>query len=323
MRMTDFYTQKAYVPSEADYEKIKKFTRREFSEDELFIFEVSLCDNDVDRDFEKFSNKSLDELQPLFVGKTGIKDHSMRSEDQTARVFETSVVEIPGRKTADGEDYRVLRAKAYMVRSPQNESLIRDIDAGIKKEVSVSCSVRERICSICGADRNKEYCAHKAGEEYEGRLCCTILNSVSDAYEFSFVAVPAQRNAGVEKAFEIKKDGSDMNDLIKKLKSGAATLSDSEAQQLVKLYGALEDDAALGREYRKSLIRDLVGLCSKELPQMDIEVFKRLADIMTAKELVSFKEAFEKQRAVREKPSPQLASHKDQRAKNTLNEFRI
>lgn len=321
--MTDIYTQKAYVPCEEDYEKIKKFTRREFSKDELFIFEVSLCDNDVDRDFEKFSNRALDELQPLFVGKSGIKDHSMKSDDQTARVFETSVVKIPGKKTADGEEYRVLRAKAYMLRSPGNESFIRDIDAGIKKEVSVSCSVNERICSICGADRNKEYCAHKPGKEYGGRLCCTVLDSVSDAYEFSFVAVPAQRNAGVEKAFDMKKDGFDLEDVMKRLKSGGGTVSDSEAQQLVKMFGDLEDDAALGREYRKSLIKELVTLCSKELPQMDMEVFKRLADIMTAKELVSFKEAFEKQRAVREKPSPQLASHKDQAVKNTLNEFRI
>lgn len=321
--MTDIYTQKAYVPCEEDYEKIKKFTRREFSKDELFIFEVSLCDNDVDRDFEKFSNRALDELQPLFVGKSGIKDHSMKSDDQTARVFETSVVKIPGKKTADGEEYRVLRAKAYMLRSPENESLIRDIDAGIKKEVSVSCSVNERICSICGADRNTEYCVHKPGKEYGGRLCCTVLDSVSDAYEFSFVAVPAQRNAGVEKAFDMKKDGFDLEDVMKRLKSGGGTVSDSEAQQLVKMFADLEDDAALGREYRKSLIKELVTLCSKELPQMDMEVFKRLADIMTAKELVSFKEAFEKQRAVREKPSPQLASHKDQAVKNTLNEFRI
>lgn len=321
--MTDIYTQKAYAPCSADYEKIRRFTRREFSEDELFIFEVSLCDNDVDRDFEQFSDKALNELQPLFIGKTGIKNHSMKSEDQTARVFETGVWEIPGRKTADGRPYKVLRAKAYMVRSPENEALIRDIDAGIKKEVSVSCSVSERLCSICGKDKSREPCAHRPGEEYGDRLCSTVLNSVSDAYEFSFVAVPAQRGAGVEKAFEITKDSYDMENIMKKLRAGGGAVSDSEAAELVKLFRSLEDDAALGREYRKSLVKDIVKLCSRELPQMDIEVFKRLADIMTAKELVSFKQAFETQRAQREKPSPQLAVRGDGGTKNTLSEFRI
>ena len=40
---------------ESDYEKIRKFTRRDFEKDELYVFEVSLCNNDVDRDNEKFS----------------------------------------------------------------------------------------------------------------------------------------------------------------------------------------------------------------------------------------------------------------------------
>lgn len=321
--MTDLFTVKAYTPDEVDYEKINEFTRREFSKDELYVFEATLCDNDIDRDFEKFSLNALGSLQKLFIGKTGIKNHSMRAEDQTARIFDTRLEKIKGKKTADGEDYVALKAKAYMVRTPENESLINDIDAGIKKEVSVSCSAKSKICSVCGADKSAAYCEHRAGETYGGKLCYTILDDVSDAYEFSFVAVPAQRNAGVEKAFNKEKDGIMTEDIFKKLKSGGTAVSDTEAAYIVKFTDELKDDAALGREYRKTLIKDLVKLCSKELPQLDIEVFKRLADIMTAKELVSFKEAFEKQRAQREKPSPQLAKQKEQGIKGALSEFRI
>lgn len=183
--MTDRFTVKAYTPDQSDYEKIRAFTRRAFSADELYAFEVTLCDNEIDRDFEKFSVNALSALQNLFVGKTGIKDHSMKAEDQTARVFDTRLEKIPGKKTADGEDYVALRAKAYMVRTPENESLIRDIDAGIKKEVSVSCSAKSRMCSVCGAEKARNTAAiSRAARTAENcvirfwMMCATHMNSV-------------------------------------------------------------------------------------------------------------------------------------------------
>jgi hypothetical protein len=36
---------------------------------------------------------------------------------------------------------------------------------------------------------------------YGGKICHTVLDGITDAYEWSFVAVPAQRNAGVTKKF--------------------------------------------------------------------------------------------------------------------------
>lgn len=321
--MNNIRTVKAYEPNYEDLEKISAFTRREFTMDELYVFEAVLCDNDIDRDFEKFSVNALETLQKLFIGKTGIKNHSMLTEDQTARVFDTYLESVPGRKTADGEDYIALKAKVYMVRTAENEALIKDIDAGIKKEVSVSCNAKRRVCSVCGTDKNSAYCAHVPGREYDGELCYAELDDISDAYEFSFVAVPAQRSAGVEKAFNKKEDGIMAQDIITKLKNGGTAVSDSEAAYIVKLVNELSDDAELGREYRKTLVTDLVKLCGRELPQLDINVFKRLAGIMTAKELVTFKEAFEKQHAEREKPAPQLARQKERGARGALSEFRI
>lgn len=107
--MTDILTVKTYTPDESDFEKIRAFTRREFSEDELYVFEATLCDNDIDRDFEKFSDSALSALQKLFIGKTGIKDHSMKAQDQTARIFDTRLEKqrAEQRQTAS----RILRSK--------------------------------------------------------------------------------------------------------------------------------------------------------------------------------------------------------------------
>ena len=318
--MREGFIEKGYTPKESDYEKIRKFTRRDFEKDELYVFEVSLCNNDVDRDNEKFSVAALNELAKQFVGKTGIKNHSMRAEDQSARIFETRVEQIPGRKTADGEDFYALRAKAYMVRSDATAQLITDIDAGIKKEVSVSCSSEKRICSVCGKDKSREYCGHVAGKRYGGKKCFTVLDGITDAYEFSFVAVPAQKEAGVEKSFAAFPEKGDVEKMLSG--GGEITLSAGQAESIKAFLDNMSDDAELGREYRKSIIGDLVRLCGKALPKMDKSAFESVAQVMTAKELFAFKSAFEGCAAENSKPAPQLA--KAQTAKRAdLGKFKI
>ena len=54
-----------------ELELINRFTRRNLAKNEVYAFSVVLCDNDVDRDGERFTTDSLYELEKLFVGKTG------------------------------------------------------------------------------------------------------------------------------------------------------------------------------------------------------------------------------------------------------------
>ena len=322
--MKDGYIEKGYSPSHEDFEKIKQFTRKDIAEEELYVFSLTLCSNDIDRDFEKFSVQALGELAGLFIGKTGIRDHSMKSADQTARIFDTWVEKIPGRKTADGEDYYLLRAKAYMVRNDDNKSLITDIDAGIKKEVSVSCSMGSSVCSVCKKDMKSAQCSHIKGRKYGARLCYGILGDAADAYEWSFVAVPAQREAGVTKSFNTERSGQSMIQITKKLSSatGEITLSESEAREICSYIQEKEGLAELGEEYKKSLVKQLVSLCAREIPQMDLKVFEGVARVMTAKELLSFRDAFEKKQAAAKMPSPQL-SKTGKKTEEGFNEFKI
>ena len=84
----------------------------------------------------------------------------------------------------------------------------------------------------------------------------------------------------------------------------------------------MSDDAELGREYRKNIINDLVHLCGKALPNMDKSAFESVAQIMTAKELFAFKNAFEGSASEKSIPMPQLA--KNQSGKRTdLGKFKI
>ena len=178
--------------------------------------------------FERFSDSALETLKTLFVGKTGIFDHDPSGKNQTARIFSTRLETHPEQLTSTGVPYTCLKANAYMVRTAGNADFIREIDAGIKKEVSISCSARSHTCSICGKDRRLTGCPHVQGELYQGMLCHTILSDITDAYEWSFVAVPAQRNAGVTKQYGGSADHDRITVLQKQLQSQQAQLSAAE-----------------------------------------------------------------------------------------------
>lgn len=181
--MTGGYVEKSFAPAPADLEAIGAFTRRAFAPEELYVFSVVLCNNDVDRDHEKFTRRALEELGALFVGKTGIFDHSMKSGDQAARIYATAVVPVPGRKTADGEDLVTLQAKAYMVRTPGNAELITQIDGGIKKEVSVSCAMGSAVCSCAvriGAAAGAAMCPAEAMTARWPLPCCPTPRTLTN-----------------------------------------------------------------------------------------------------------------------------------------------
>lgn len=183
---------------------INKYTLEPLKSEDVFTFKAVLCDNEIDRDFERFNLKALQDMQKHFLGKTVIKNHSWNANDQVARIYATELVQT-GKTTKSGELYTQLVAHCYMVKTAGNADLIAEIKGGIKKEGSVGCAVSSSICSICGTDNAKSYCRHWPGKSYdkEGgpQVCTFTLAGVNDAYEFSLVAVPAQKAAGVSKSY--------------------------------------------------------------------------------------------------------------------------
>lgn len=309
------------VATNEDLAKIQQFSRRELLPEEIYVFNVDLCNNDVDRDYEKFSVETLKQMAELFVGKTGIFDHSMKSADQTARIFDAFVEKVNGKKTADGEDFYSLKAKAYMLNNEQNRSLIDSIDAGIKKEVSVSCSVDKAYCSICHTDRKRAACEHRKGKMYGDRLCFNILTDATDAYEFSFVAVPAQREAGVTKSFSVKEE-AEMQDIVKMISQGdEITLSKSQTNELYSYIEGLKQEAELGEAYKKKLIKQVVDLFKSAFPKMDEALFVSVASVMTSKELLGFCDGMKKS-LNESKIKPQLAV-KAETKMNDYSDFKI
>ena len=284
-------------------EKVNQFTRRGLSKDEIYAFPVLLCDNEVDRDNERFSIAALHKMAELFIGKTGIFDHNPKGENQTARIFDTEVKTYMDKVTSAGEPYTCLIGKAYMVKTNKSSDLIAEIDGGIKKEVSVSCSVSKNICSICGADMKKSPCTHIKGVKYGDKVCHVILDDPFDAYEWSFVAIPAQKNAGVTKRF-----GNVVNDneVIKSLKCKMADL---------------KRENSLAKDFLKREILRLSFLCS---PVLTVKTVGILTESMGFEQLLELKNNLEQDyNSKTKKLTKKVESTGKQEKVNKNNNFKI
>lgn len=192
--------------TDEDLKKINKFTLSPLTSEEVFTFKLVMGDNELDdRNYEPFNLNALKDLQKLYIGKTMIKDHERVADNQIARIYDTELVSDSNKMTGAGEIFTKLIAKCYMVKTEKNADLISEIKAGIKKEVSTGCKAKHAWCSICGTDNMKHYCSHYWGQEYETKdgkkTCYFTLDGAKEAYEVSFVAVPAQPRAGTTKNY--------------------------------------------------------------------------------------------------------------------------
>lgn len=274
---------------------INAFSRKKLTREEVYVFSITLCDNEIDRDFERFLPSALNKLASLFVGKTGIFDHNAKSSNQTARIFKTWVETDKSKRNTLDEPYCALKAKAYMVRTGENEALIKEIEGGIKKEVSVSCAVLNAKCSICGADLRRRECEHSRGKRYSGKLCYAELSEPTDAYEWSFVAVPAQRGAGVTKSFDngIYQEGNVVE--IVKSADGAVSLSDFQVENLKGFVKRLEAFEADARAYREELLSKIEKYAHILIPQVAGELLSGCVRNLEIAELKTFSESLKKQ----------------------------
>lgn len=291
----DFSNEKEV--SQDELELINKYTKRTLNKDEVYVFSVILCDNDIDRENEKFTDESLEKLSKLFLGKPGIMDHEAKAVNQAARIFYCELEKVNGKLTKDNKPYLRLKAKAYMPKSEKNKELILQIDSGIKKEVSVGCAVNKIVCSVCGRNTKSttRHCKHVKGEIYDGKLCYYLLKEPYDAYEWSFVAIPAQKEAGVIKTvkkFKLKGGVLTLEEILSKIKAlEEINLSKEEVKLLADYINNLENLSSLGKACKEDLRKEVTKLYTLSQPKIDSSIISSVTSKMSFVELKAFKKA--------------------------------
>ena len=269
------------APTPEQLEKINALGRGNLCAEDVYVFSVRLCDDQPDREFERFDTASLGKLGELFRGKTGVTDHDWSADKQLARIFDTEV--------AFAGNVSYLKAWCYCLRS--EEELVAQIEAGIKKEVSVGCSMGKKTCSICGSPYGS--CEHRKGQVYDGRTCLAVLSEPLDAYEFSFVAVPAQPMAGVRK--------------------GMHCAQEPEREKL----------KALGEAYLAELRREVERLTLSLELDLEEPVLHAITGMLDAQQLGSLKSALKKRFDERFTGPVQLGLHMEQPFTGIEPEYRI
>ena len=255
-----------------ELDQINRFSKAELTADQVYTFS--------------------ERLGELFLGKSGIFDHQWSAKGQTARIYRTEVVREPGTVTAAGDEYRWLKGWAYLMRTEKNQELITEIEGGIKKEVSVGCSMGRSVCSVCGAENGA--CGHAKGQMYGGKLCFMELKDPKDAYEWSFVAVPAQPRAGVVKRFGT--EGPELR--------------------------VLRKQAEMGQRYLMALRREVVRLAMLADGSLDGNIFAKAAGRLEEAELLELKGAYEAQIA-KKFPVPAQLQRQQAAGREDENVFRV
>lgn len=175
-----------------ELELINRQALRALAAEEVFAFRLAACNDQVDRDHERFTGDALEQMAELYPGKPVLMDHQWSAGTQTARVY-AAQVDLEG-------EVRRLVLRCYMPRTEGTRETIAAIESGVLRECSVGVRVERCVCSVCGADNAKTLCCHIPGAEYDGKQCHMDLDGVLDAYEVSLVAVPAQKDAGILKS---------------------------------------------------------------------------------------------------------------------------
>lgn len=179
--------------TQEDLDKINQFTIKPVTKDEIRVYNALLIDDQVTRNSTHYPKEfqktilSLPAGEGNFIGAPFLlgegEDHQEVASAQIGRIFDAKQV-------VDKEGHYGVLGKIYMLKEG-NEAIIKDIDSGIKKEISISTKVEMPICSICHQDIRT--CDHKKGQEG----CHVTMTGKGFAAEVSLVAVPGSDQAKI------------------------------------------------------------------------------------------------------------------------------
>ena len=149
----------------------------------LYSFKICLADTKVDSDYERFTISALDKMADLYRGRTGFME--VQGKSYKPRISQ-AWIDLDYRNDYEPKLYAIA---CCIINSDDVKTVDEYLDT--HKEISISCSVLSRRCSICGVDKAKKSCKHCKGKNYQDgfitKTCVIELSDITDVYEWAFV----------------------------------------------------------------------------------------------------------------------------------------
>lgn len=309
----------AAAPTDAQLSAIRQYTLRDFTADELMVRTFVLAHNGIDRDNECFDEPLLGDFARTIVAKGSYVCHpggwSGDGGPAEGRVFGAELQRMSFEAARqmlrapnlqfppDRTEAVLLMTDAYFVRTPDNQSLLAKLDAGIAGDISIGFTAS----------------GPQSITDQDGReLTAMRWASPGEALEQSLVWLGAQQGARAVKHAPRKteQETAMTPEEIKALQTKNAELETAKAAgekavtQLAAVRKALGEDAALldapeklaaaladGRKFHTSLVDDIVTL-ERHLKitgdsDDDVKSARELYDVMPIGKLETVRKALE------------------------------
>lgn len=181
------FSQRGLVAGAADapeerMEAVNRFALRALSPEEVAVFTLDLCNNEVDRHYSRFPEEELDRINTLTPGRPLMERHDMAGSLPRGTFFRSRLHRAGNRVS--------VRPEVYVLRSAGNRDFILNIEGGVYRETSIGFSFRRPECSVCGKDLRT--CAHVPGRTYGDKACHFVMRDVLEVLEGSVVPAGSQ-----------------------------------------------------------------------------------------------------------------------------------
>lgn len=186
---------KDYAPTDEELIKINELSNIDLSKEQVYVFTLRSAGQDVDRSFDQFTAKALKDMAEMSKDKPFLRDHNWDTGSVIGKIFDASVKD------------KQLVQKVYVPITEKNADMIEGIMSGIYNKVSVGFGMEpmEYICSSCNKSLYSRDCAHYPGnKDAAGTMVIGQIKGVSDYFEISNVAVPAQPAAGIRRSLSVQ-----------------------------------------------------------------------------------------------------------------------
>lgn len=199
--------RRSAAPTPRELELINRYARRPLTAAEVHVGECDLCNDRVDRAFERFTVEVLQDFADSLPGKSLLAAHD-RGSLPLGLWFDATL-----RRDAGGVTH--LRPAYYIVKTRDNEHHRAQIDGGVYRYASIGFRAQDLVCDICGKSWFGWECQHFPGRTYaagEGRAVATAHYARSEAQpaeavEGSIVYLGCQYDAELKAAMAQKSFG--------------------------------------------------------------------------------------------------------------------